>query len=208
MDTDINKMFKDKNKEIFKNSLILEMERNLEALKNTTDNCVALEINKLFLFFTKYFQEIDVKYKKEELLGFLYRERKEINDIVNAKIEEKKVRLKENFLEQEQEEEVLTNEFLDKYYEELKKETERINEEIEVSLKKEICTEFSPKIIKKYKLESTDQMDRINSRINSLFSDNVISRLKEQTIFRDESLRNMSIESFNKYTNLNKNTVN
>lgn len=208
MDTDINKMFKDKNKEIFKNSLILEMERNLEALKNTTDNCVALEINKLFLFFTKYFQEIDVKYKKEELLGFLYRERKEINDIVNAKIEEKKVRLKENFLEQEQEEEVLTNEFLDKYYEELKKETERINEEIEVSLKKEICTEFSPKIIKKYKLESTDQMDRINSRINSLFSDNVISRLKEQTTFRDESLRNMSIESFNKYTNLNKNTVN
>ena len=45
-----------KNKEIFKNSLTLEMERNLDALKNTTDNCVALEINKLFLL--KNFQKI------------------------------------------------------------------------------------------------------------------------------------------------------
>ena len=48
MDTDISKMFKEKNKEIFKNSLTLEMERNLDALKNTTDNCVSLEIKKLF----------------------------------------------------------------------------------------------------------------------------------------------------------------
>ena len=38
MEMDINKMFQDKNKEIFRNSLTLEMERNLEALKNTTDN--------------------------------------------------------------------------------------------------------------------------------------------------------------------------
>ena len=53
MDIDINKMFKDKNKEIFKNSLTLEMERNLDTLKNTTDNCVALEINKLFLLSSK-----------------------------------------------------------------------------------------------------------------------------------------------------------
>ena len=87
MDIDISKMFKDKNKEIFKNSLTLEMERNLETLKNTTDNCVALEINKLYLFFNKYFQEISIDFKKEELLGILYRERKEINDIVNKKIE-------------------------------------------------------------------------------------------------------------------------
>ena len=82
MDKDINKMFKDKNKEIFINSLILEMERNLEALKNTTDNCVALEINKLIMFFTKYFEETNIKFKKEELIGFMYRKKTEINNII------------------------------------------------------------------------------------------------------------------------------
>ena len=79
MEMNINKMFQDKNKEILKNSLILEMERNLEPLKNTTDNCVALEINKLGMFFKKYFLEIDIKYKKEELLGILFREKNKIN---------------------------------------------------------------------------------------------------------------------------------
>ena len=150
MDIDIGKMFKDKNKEIFKNSLTLEMERNLEALKNTTDNTVALEINKLFLFFSKYFSEINIKYKKEELLGILYQERKRINDIVNSQIEEKKTRIKENYLEKETEEEILTKEFLEEYYQVLTEETKRINESLDIKIKEEVCIEFFPKIIKKY----------------------------------------------------------
>lgn len=207
MDTDISKMFKDKNKEIFKNSLTLEIERNLDTLKNTTDNCVALEINKLFLFFRKYFQEIEINYKKDELLGILYKEKKDINDIVNKKIEEKKERIKKNFLEKENKEEILTTEFLDSYYNELLSETKKINEEIDLEVSKEITTNFSSKIIKKYKLETIEQSERIHSRINILFKNNIIQRVKEQIEFRDESLKNIAIESFNKYIELNKNTV-
>lgn len=206
-DIDINQMFKTKNKEIFINSLTLEMERNLEALKNTTDNCVALEINKLFIFFKEYFDEIKIPYKKEEILGLLYRERKKINDIVNTKIEEKKQNIKANFLEKEIEEDIISEEYLDKYYEELKKETEIINDKLELELNEEICVEFSPKLATKYKLDSTEQLERINSRINVLFKNNIISKIKSQTEFRDESLKNMFTESYNKYLELNKNTV-
>ena len=207
MDIDINKMFKEKNKEIFKNSLTLEMERNLETLKNTTDNCVSLEINKLFLFFKSFFQDNNIDYTKEDLLGFLYRERKELNDIVNNKIEEKKNNIKNNFLNNNQDEEVLNEEFLSKYYEALKNETNRINNDIEVQLKEEICTVFVSELIKKYKLENSDQLERINSRINILFKDNVVSRVREQIIFRDDSLKNMTEESYKKYLDLNKKTV-
>lgn len=206
MDIDVNKMFENKNKEIFKNSLTLEMERNLEALKNTTDNCVSLEINKLFIFFKNYFEEINVEYEKEALLGFLYRERKKINDIVNSKIEDKKNRIKENFLLKE-EDGILTNEYLNEYHNELLKETERLNEELDIELKEEICTNFYPELLKKYMLESTEQVERINSRINVLFKENVISRIQEQVRFRDESLKNMSIESYKKYQNLNETTI-
>ena len=100
MEMDINKMFQDKNKEIFRNSLTLEMERNLEALKHTTDNLVALEINKLMMFFSKYFEEVNIEYKKEELLGILYKEKIKLNNIVNAKIEDKKIKIKEKLFEQ------------------------------------------------------------------------------------------------------------
>lgn len=207
MDKDISEMFKEKNKEIFKNSLTLEMERNLETLKNTTDNCVALEINKLFLFFKKYFHEINIDYKKEELLGLLYRERKDINDLVNSKIEEKKNRIKEEFLNKEDTVDVFDEVFIDDYYNVLVEETNKLNEALELDLKKLICTEFSPAIIKKYKLETVDQLDRIHSRIDVLFRDSIINKIKEQTKFRDESLKNMAVESFNKYLELNKSTI-
>lgn len=207
MDMDINKMFQDKNKEIFKNSLSLEMERNLESLKNTTDNCVALEINKLVIFFTKYFNEINIEFKKEELLGLLYREKTDINNIVNNRIEEKKNNIKENFLSNNIDEDVITDDYLNKYYEELSNETKKMNDDIDLLLKTEICTNFFPKIIKKYKLETKEQEERINSRINILFKNTIISRIKEETLFRDESLKNMTIESYNKYLDLNKRTT-
>ena len=207
MDIDYNKLFKEKNKEIFKNSLTLEMERNLDALKNSTDNCVSLEINKLFLFFKSFFEEHNIDYKKEELLGILYKEKMIINDLVNNEIEEKKKRLKEEFLESNFDQDVITEEVIDSYYERLKEESLSINENLELLIGEEICTNFSLNIIKKYKLENDNQLERINSRVNVLFKNNIVTRIKEQIIFRDDSLKNMAKESFNKYLNLNDKTV-
>ncbi len=207
MEIDINKMFKDKNKEIFKNSLILEMERNLDTLKNTTDNCVALEINKLFLFFKNYFEEEGIKFKKEELLGALYKEKKDLNDIVNKQIENKKKNMEEAFLKKDNKEDILSKEYIDLYYTTLKDETSIINEAIDKELTEQITITFTPSIIKKYKLSTVEQSERIYSRINFLFKDNVVSRIKEQIIFRDESLKNMAYESYNKYLDLNKTTT-
>ena len=204
MDKEINKMFKDKNKEVFINSLTVGMERNLESLKNTTDNCVSLEINKLYLFFINYFQEIDLEYSKEALLGLLFKEKKKLNDLVNNKIEEKKQNIKTNFLGNIEE---VDDDFVEKYYEELKKETERINEDIDLLLKEEIRTQFSNDVTTKFKLDKEEQVERIHSRINVLFSDSVISKIKEQTKFRDDSLKNMAKESYEKYLDINKSTI-
>ena len=207
MDIDINKMFIEKNKEIFKNSLTLEMERNLDTLKNTTDNCVSLEINKLFLFFKSFFEENGIDYTKEELLGFLYKEKNDINNMVNNEIEQKKKRVKENFLEKNTNEKVYGEEFLNNYFEVLTNESNTIINNIELLLKEEICTNFSVNILKKYKLENDSQLERINSRVNILFKYNFISKIKDKIIFRDDSLKNMSKESFNKYLQLNDKTV-
>lgn len=207
MDIDVNKMFMEKNKEIFKNSLTLELERNLDTLKNTTDNCVSLEINKLFIFFKSYFQENSIEYKKEELLGFLYKERKIINDLVNNEIENKKNIIKEEFLNNNFNDDIIDEEFLNKYYERLKQETSVINDKIDLLLTEEICTNFALNLIKKYKLENDNQLERINSRVNVLFKNNVVSRIKDQIIFRDDSLNNMAKESYNKYLNLNDKTL-
>lgn len=207
MDIDINKMFKEKNKEIFRNSLTLELERNLNTLKNTTDNCVSLEINKLFLFFKSFFQENNIDFKKEELLGLLYREKNEINDIVNSEIENKKNNIISKYFDNCFKEETITDQFIIDYYNELQNETKIIINNIELFLNEEICTNFSLDITKKYKMNDINQLDRINSRVNVLFKDNVISRIKDQIVFRDDSLRNLAKESYNKYLNINNKTV-
>lgn len=206
MDENLGKMFRDKNKEIFLNSLSLDIERNSDALKSTTDNCVALEINKLFIFFKSYFKEQDISYKKEELLGILFREKVELNKIINNRIEEKKNNIINGFIKDSNEKENILSNFLDELSDVINEETNKMNEDLDLSIKSRICLEFSQYIIKKYELKNEEQIDRINSRINSLFKDTVIKRVKEETKFRDDSLRNQTKESYEKYRNLNENT--
>ena len=159
------------------------------------------------MFFKNFFQENNIEYKKEELLGFLYKEKKIINDLVNNEIDEKKKRLKEDFLDNSLDQDVITEKDIDNYYEKLKEESLIVIDKVELLISEEICTNFSLNIIKKYKLEDDNQLERINSRVSVLFKNNIITRIKEQIVFRDDSLKNMAKESFNKYLNLNDKTV-
>ena len=206
MDENIGKMFRDKNKEIFLNSLTLDVERNSDALKSTTDNCVALEINKLSVFLKSYFKEQKIPYKKDELQGILYREKVELNKIINNRIEEKKVNIVEGFINDSKEKDNILSNFLEDFSKTLDDETNKMNEDLDLAIKTRICLDFSQYIIKKYDLQSEEQIERINSRINILFKDIVIKRVKDETMFRDESLRNQTKESYDKYRNLNENT--
>ena len=205
-DENIGKMFRTKNKEIFLNNLQIDLERNCDALKSTTDNCVSLEINKLLIFLKNCFKEQNIPFTKEEIIGILYREKTELNKIVNNRIEVKKENIINNFIKVKQEEEDILSNFLDEYSDAIKEETDKMNEDLDVALKSRICLEFSQYIIKKYDLKSEAQVERINSRINSLFKDIVIKRIKEETDFRDESLRNQTKSSYEKYRSLNENT--
>lgn len=206
MDIEITKMFQEKNKDIFKNSLELEMERNLESLKKTTDNCTMLEINKILNFLKSFFEEHKIIYNENELKKIVDTEKEFLNEIVNSRIDIKMKNLK-TFFQTKKTDFVIKEDYLSEYHEELSKNTNEIIEEIEIELKKEICIEFTPKLLKKYKLNTQDQQERITSRIDMLFSDTLIRRVKEQISFRDKSLENMSRESFEKYRKLNERTI-
>ena len=206
MDENLGKMFRDKNKEIFLNTLSLDIERNSDALKSTTDNCVALEINKLFLFLKNYFDDEKIPYTKEEILGFLYREKIELNKIIGNRIDLKKNNILNGFIKENKEKENILSNFLDELSKVIEDETSKMNDDLEIAIKTRVCLEFSQYIIKKYDLKNENQLERINSRINVLLKDTIIKRVKDETSFRDESLRNQTKESYEKYRLLNENT--
>jgi len=206
MDKDVAKILHEKNKDIFKNSLLLEMEKNLDTLKHTTDNAVALEMNKVYSFIKQYFEEIKMKHDENTLKTNTDTEINIVNQLINEEIENKKQEL-EKYFEAELKKPTIEIEYIEKYHEYIDEITEKISEIIEEAIKKEICTIFTANILKDYKFKKKEQKERIRTNIDSIFVERLLKKLKEEIKFRDESLKNMCNESYNKYLNLNKITL-
>ncbi len=206
MDTDITKMFLEKNKEIFENSLNLEINRNLEALKQTTDNCVILEINKVSKFLNNLFREISLNFESQVLSDLIDNQKKKLNNIVNDAIEDKKKLLKEYF-ENYKKTILIEEEYINKYYKVIDNTTLELSDYLETQLRIDICTLFTPAILRTFKLNNENEQERIKSRIDGLLTEVIIRRMKEEIVFRDNVLKNMCSESFKRYLELNKQTV-
>jgi hypothetical protein len=116
--------------------------------------------------------------------------------------------LKEDFYKNEIPEKIITDKFLIKYSEKLKEETASLNDDLKVRLKEKTCLELYPDLLKRLKLNNLSAKERVNSRINILFVDAIINRVSDEAKFRDDSLNNFSKESFRKYVELNKQTLN
>ena len=203
MDKEVTKVLHEKNKDIFKNSLLLEMEKNLDTLKQTTDNSVTLEITKVYNFIKQYFVEIKMKYNDDLLQKMINEEINTVNNLISTEIETKKQEL-EKYFEKELKKATIEPEYIKNYHEHIDEITTKISETIELAIRKEICIVFTPTTLRNYKFKNKAQQERIITNIDSIFVERLIKRIKEEIKFRDESLKNMCNESYNKYLNLNK----
>lgn len=207
MNEDINKLFEIKNKEILINSLILEMEKNIDTLKNTVDNCLSLEINKLIIFMKKYFSEAKIKYTKESILTLLYNEKNTLNKVIEKEINRKKENIRNKYLERVKEDSRFTEEELNNYFEILKEETKVFLNNLEPIIDNEIVNVFYINVLKEHEITEEEQIERLSSRINNLFRKSILEKIKIESEFRDESLKNMAEASFKKYLSLNEQTL-
>lgn len=82
MNETLDKLFFEKNKEILKNKLILDINNNTDSLKLTLSNVIMLEMNKLYKNLIKLFEENNISYSEEELKKIIENEKVKLNDIV------------------------------------------------------------------------------------------------------------------------------
>lgn len=82
MNDTLDKLFYEKNKEILKNKLILDINNNTDSLRLTLSNVIMLEMNKLYKHLVKLFEENGIKYSDEELKQIIEDEKTKLNDIV------------------------------------------------------------------------------------------------------------------------------
>jgi len=206
MDKDITDMFHEKNKDIFKNSLLLEMERNIDTLKHATNNAVILEMNKINKFLKEYLEEIGITYSEKKLKNKIDKEKETIKNLIDKEIENKKKQLEAYFNKKLEKEVLIDANYIDKYHKHIDGVTAKTIEDLEISIRKEINTIFTPGLLKNYAFKKEEQTDRIIRRINNIMVETTIKRIVNELKFRDDSLKNMCNESFNKYLNLNEMT--
>lgn len=82
MNETLDKLFYEKNKEILKNKLILDINNNTDSLRLTISNVIMLEMNKLYKHLVKLFEENKIKYSDEKLRKLIEDEKTKLNDIV------------------------------------------------------------------------------------------------------------------------------
>lgn len=204
MDKDITNMFHEKNKDILKNSLILEMERNIDTLKHATNNAIILEMTKIFSFLKQYMEEIGIVFKEEQLKKVIDKEISILNDLINNEIGNKKKQLEKYFKKELKKSTPIDTDYIDSYHKYIDEVTANAKEPIELVIRKEISTIFTPNILKDYNFNKEEQHDRIRGRIDILLVERLIKRILDEIKFRDDSLKNVCNESFIKYQNLNK----
>ena len=201
-DLDVVEMFREKNKAIFQKSLMLEMERNLETLMQTIDNIATLELNKTCNFLKQYLDEINIGHSEKILEKKFLEKKKELSKIINEKIDEKKKELDKYFEKETKSASNLTKKYIEEYHKYMDETTGKTVKRIENDLKEYISTDFTPSIIKSYAFKE-EQKYRIKGRINNIFTETMVKRVIEEIKFRDESLKNICNESYEKYLKLN-----
>lgn len=82
MNETLDQLFFEKNKEILKNKLVLDVSNNTDSLKLTLSNVVMLEMNKLHKSLIKLFEENDIDYSEESLKGLIEEEKNKLNNII------------------------------------------------------------------------------------------------------------------------------
>lgn len=208
MDKEIQEMFRQKNKEIIKNNLKLDIERNINSLNETIvnifNNNFDIAIKNINLIFEdSYFNESNLVVTKN-----MNKLKMQSFDLLISKIDDKKNKLIEkidnidfNFNEMEEYYGVVfstTVELVDIFT------GDQLYE-----YKKNMIKEFNKYI---EKVLNNNAIDITKSRINDYITYRLFGKIQERSksefMLRDNSLANKGRESYNKYQEICEKTAN
>lgn len=204
---DINEMFLKKNYEILKNKLDLDINNNADSLNHTISNFIDLKAIGLNKYITEMYSDLKIKYKEEKIKKIIEEESKILKEIFLKNIEERKQQIS-SFFNQDIDVTKIEDNYLTDYHEHIDNLTETFKNNIEVSAREEICTNFSEIVIELYKLPDQYSKEKLLEYINKSYCNSVIEKIVSESILRNTTLKNLSKEAFERFKSMNEKTVN
>lgn len=199
MDNTISAIFKEKNEKILFDKLLLDIDNNFDSLLLTINNKIALSTPKLIKKVNDILFNYQIDYDLKNLTELLNQEVEKINKMVVDLLELKKTKLKEAI---QKDSSFTTSEF-DTVIDESTKE---FREEFDVSMNKVIYLDLSGAISKNYNLEE-EAINDLNTYLNN-YDMSVSDAIIDSIEYRDNTLKNITKETYNKYIELNNKTAN
>lgn len=199
MDNTISAIFKEKNEKILFDKLLLDIDNNFDSLLLTINNKIALSTPKLIKKVNDILFNYQIDYDLKSLTELLNQEVEKINKMVVDLLELKKTKLKEAI---QKDSSFTTSEF-DTVIDESTKE---FREEFDVSMNKVIYLDLSGAISKNYNLEE-EAINDLNTYLNN-YDMSVSDAIIDSIEYRDNTLKNITKETYNKYIELNNKTAN
>ena len=181
-DADVRMILKEKNIEITKNKLVLDIENNMDSLKQNIENILNLEMSNIERILRNDYSIMDFK--------GLASIKKQIMHYFDAKIEQIIIVCRE-FIAKE----TLGKKFIDNYTENFKA-IENIFDDDFLKLIKQV----------ENKLPSVENKEKIHSYLEEKFVSKILQKVNVQFKERTYIIINNAKETYNKYLLLNKKT--
>lgn len=199
MDNTISAIFKEKNEKILFDKLLLDIDNNFDSLLLTINNKIALSTPKLIKKVNDVLFNYQVDYDLKSLTELLNQEVEKINKMVVGLLDLKKAKLKEAIQKASS---FTTSEFDT----DIDESTKKFREEFDVSMNKVIYLDLSEAISKNYNLEE-EAINDLNTYLNN-YDMSVSDAIIDSIEYRDNTLKNITKETYNKYIELNNKTAN
>ena len=199
MDNTISAIFKEKNEKILFDKLLLDIDNNFDSLLLTINNKIALSTPKLIKKVNDVLFNYQVDYDLKSLTELLNQEVEKINKMVVGLLDLKKAKLKEAIQKASS---FTTSEFDT----DIDENTKKFREEFDVSMNKVIYLDLSEAISKNYNLEE-EAINDLNTYLNN-YDMSVSDAIIDSIEYRDNTLKNITKETYNKYIELNNKTAN
>ncbi len=206
MRDDINDMFMEKNFEILKNKINLDINNNADSLNRTLSNFIDLKEIGLNRYIEDTYEDNGINYKKNKVEDFVSKEAEVLKEITLDRIKERKDKIL-NFFDKKVDYKNITDEYIENFHKYIDESTEELESNIDLKVREEICINFSIKASLLYKLPNEEVKDQIISYINDFYCDTIIDKIKSEVLLRNETLKNLSTEAFNRFKDINKKTV-
>ena len=205
IDMDINEMFNEKNRDIFLNKLLMDLDNNTDTFKMTTRNIVKIEIAKLGSSIKKIYDKYHIEYKEEKIKEIFKENQEKLLEDLSLLIEEKKQ--KNGSFISENRDNKINKIYLKDYAKKIEENDNLFDESLKLTISEHIESSLYSSLLRVYSCTSEQMHQDLLYAINFDCCNKMITRILSESKQRSGNLKNMSNEAYDKYLLLEKNSI-